>query len=199
MWNYYIDAMIELNSDLSTQASLKQYGLRKAFEGAYEANHMSEDHYLQYIALLFDNNRNDENIEKILHKATKIYDTSSRLWVQYMRYYIKHKQFKKVQDVFQTAKNLLGENGTDLWQLYMVYVKSCRNNEAHAEYDRIIMDLSRQPYTSFNTLKAWAIQMVALTENLKRARKAYNLFIKYHPECYEVHDKMAEIQSKLVN
>lgn len=198
MWNYYIDAMLELNSDLSTQSSMKRFALKKAFEGANAANHMSEDHYLQYIELLFTNNPKDENIEKVFQKATKIYETSVRIWLLCMRYYIQENNFKKLQDVFKTAKFLLGPKGADLWQLYFIYLKSCRSSEAHVEFERYINELSRQTYATFNVLKAQILELLATTANMKKARKTYDLFVERHPVCYEVHEMMADLEAKQV-
>lgn len=198
MWNYYIDAMMELNSDLSTQSSIKRFALRKAFEGANETNHMSEDHYLQYIELLYTNNPKDGTIEKVFQKATKIYENSLKIWLQCMRFYIQDNNFKNIQNVFRTAKHVLGPNGAELWQLYLIYLKSCRSSEAHAEFDRYIFELSRQPHATFNVLKADIIELLATTVNIKRARKIYSLFIKHVPACYEVHEMMAELEAKQV-
>lgn len=198
MWNYYIDAMLELNSDLSTQAAMKRFALKKAFEGANAANHMSEDHYLQYIELLYTNNPKDENIERVFQKATKIYASSVRIWLLCMRYYIQGNNFKKLQEVFKTAKFLLGPKGAELWQLYFIYLKSCRSSEAHTEFERFINELSRQSYPTFNVLKAQILELLAITTNMKKARKTYNLFAERYPSCYEVHDMMAELEEKQV-
>lgn len=185
--------MLELNSDLSTQSSMKRFALKKAFEGANESNHMSEDHYLQYIELLYTNNSKDDNIEKVFQKATKIYETSVRIWLLCMRYYIQDNNFKKLQDVFKTAKNVLGAKGAELWQLYLIYLKSCRSAEAHAEFERYIHELSRQPHATFNVLKAQILELLATTVNMKRARKTYSTFIKHYPVCYEVQSHTIKI------
>lgn len=65
MWEYYINAMLELNSDLTTQASLKRISLSRAFRAANESNNMSEDHYLQYVELLYSKNPKDEAIAQV--------------------------------------------------------------------------------------------------------------------------------------
>lgn len=198
MWNFYINAMIDLNSDLSTQASLKRLSLKRAFEGANKSNQMSEDHYLQYIELLYTNNPKDANIQSVFQRATKIYSKSLRIWLLCMRFYLQGNCFKKVQDVFNKAKNLLGAKGADLWQLYLIYLKSCRSSEAHIEFDRYIDELARQPHATFNVLKAQILELLATTVNMKRARKKYGLFIKHYPACYEVHEMMADLEAKQV-
>lgn len=198
MWNFYVNAMLDLNSDLSTQSSMKRFSLRRAFEGAHQSNHMSEDHYLQYIELLYSNNPKDDIIETVLQKATKVYENSLRIWLLCMRFYIQENSFKKVQEIFKVAKNVLGAKGADLWQLYVMYLKSCRSSEAHAEFDRYIMELSRQQHPTFNNLKAQILELLAATTTMKRARKTYSLFIKHYPGGYEVHEMMAELEAKQV-
>lgn len=198
MWNFYINAMLELNSDLSTQASIKKFGLKRAFEGASRSNHMSEDHYLQYIELLYTNNPKDVIIEEIFGKATKTYGSSLKIWLQCMRYYIQDGNFTKTQEIFKTAKNLLGPKGTEVWHLYLLYMKSCRSSDAHAEFDRYIGALAQQKHGAFNGLKGQILELLAITTGIKRARKAYKLFINNYPESYEVHDIMAELEAKQV-
>lgn len=198
MWNYYINAMLDLNSDLSTQSSLKRFSLRRAFEGANQTNYMSEDHYLQYIELLYSNNTKDDNIEKVLHKATKVYENSPRIWLLCMRYFIQENSFEKVQEIFKVAKRVLGARGAELWQLYVMYLKSCCISVEHTEFDRFIVELSRQRFDSFNILKAHMLEMLAATTTMKRVRKTYGLFIKRYSLCYEVHEMMAELEAKQV-
>lgn len=65
MWDYYISAMLELNSDKTTQAGLKRSSLSRAFRAAHESNNMSESHYLQYIELLYNTKAKDEVIPKV--------------------------------------------------------------------------------------------------------------------------------------
>lgn len=198
MWNYYVNAMLELNNDLSTQSSIKRYALSRAFQAANASNNMSEDHYLQYIELLYANNPKDDNIAQVLQKATTIYGTSLKVWLLCMRYYIQDNKFKKVQEVFLNAKTKLGLKGADIWQLYLIYLKTQQTSETSQEFERLVHEVSAQPHASFNLLKAQILELLATTVSMKRARKTYQVFIKNFPVCYEVHDMMAELESKQV-
>lgn len=198
MWNYYINAMIDLNSDLSTQSHLKQTSLKRAFEGASRLNYMTEDYYIQYVELMYRMNQNDENIERLLQKVTKLYERSLRIWLLCMRYHIQKANFQKVREIFKIAKNLLGTNGVELWELYIMFVKSCRSSEANVEFNHFAVELSRQQNPAFNKLKASILEMLAATTSMKRVRKTYELFIKHYPVCYEVHEMMADLESKQV-
>lgn len=199
MWTYYLDAIIDLNKDASTLSAFKRYTLTRAFESAKNSNHMTENHYLQYIELLYSNNPKDEKIEEIFQKATQVYSNSENIWLLYVRYCIQQNDFQKIKDVFTTAKNRLGAKGAEIWQFYLVHLKSCRNSEANAEFERLITDVACQLYPSFNHLKAHILEIISTTMGMKRTRKTYDLFIKHYPNCYEVHEMMADIEAKQVS
>ncbi|XP_031620644.1 U3 small nucleolar RNA-associated protein 6 homolog [Contarinia nasturtii] len=198
MWNYYINAMLELNKDLSSLIGVKRFSLSRAFAGGNNSNHMSENHYLQYIELLYSNNPTDENIEQVFQKAIKIYNNSQNIWLQYLRYYIQENKLNKVKEVFRSAKNRLDSKSSDIWELYLNYLKYLHSysKEANTEFEHMIRDVAAQPYNSFNILKAHILELIATTVGIKRARKTYELFIKHVPGCYEVHNMMADLEAK---
>lgn len=198
MWDYYINAMLELNSDLTTQASLKRHSLSRAFKAANESNNMSEDHYLQYIELLFANNPKDETIAQVLEKSTSKFSSSLKVWMQCLRYYIQENNFKKTHDVFQRAKKVLGPNGQELWQLYLIYLKTHQNADANQEFEHLVHEIACQPHPAFNVFKSKILELLATTVSIKRARKTYQVFIKNFPNCLEVHEMMADLESKQV-
>lgn len=197
MWSYYLDAMLELNNDLSTQAACKRSFLGRAFSAANESNKMSENHYLQYIELLHSTNPKDENIIRVFRKAVSLYRNSSKIWLQFMRFYIQADNIDKVRETFKKAQLQMGSKSAELWQLYMTYLKL--NPSTNTELERLIQEIACQPYQEFNNLKAFVLEMVAATSNIKRARKCYDLFIRHMVTCYEVHAMMADLEAKQVN
>lgn len=198
MWTYYIDAMLELNNDLSTQAACKRSVLGRAFLAANESNQMSENHYLQYIELLHANNPKDDNIIRVFRKAVSLYRNSPKIWLQFMRFHIQADDIDKVRETFKAARLQMGSKSADLWQMYMIYLKSIQNPSVHTELERLIQEVACQPYPEFNNLKAFIIEMIAVTSNIKRARKCYDLFIRHFATCYEVHAMMADVEAKQV-
>lgn len=199
MWTYYIDAMLKLNADLSSQASMKRFALQKAFEGATESDHMSEDYYIRYIEILYTENPKDGNIERVFQKSTAAHETSLKLWNLCLRYYMEGNDFKKIQNIFNTAKTLLGANGAELWQLYFLNLKSYQSTEIKREFDQIfIEELSCQSHPSFNTLKTQVLQLLAATVNIEEVRTIYEKFVINQPACYEVHETMANIEASQV-
>lgn len=193
--------MIELNTDLTTLASLKRFGLSRAIDGAYQSNHMSEKQYLQYIELLYANNPKNEKIEEVFQTAVKTHENSPNIWLQYIRYYIQENdsnKLKTLQKLFETAKKRLGPDGSEIWYLYMTYLKSYQSSETNAEFERLISELACQPHSNFNPVKARILEFLQQTTNMKRTRDAYNLFIKHFPGCYEAHEMMADLEAKQV-
>lgn len=198
MWNYYINAMLEMNSDLSTQSSIKRFCLKRAFEGAHQSNHMTEDHYLQYIELLYSINPKDDIIENVLQKATRTYEGSLRIWLLRMRYHIQEKNLAKIQEIFKVARSVLGSKGAELWELYMFFLRTCRSSEIYFGFERFVAELAQEQHPAFNNLKATVLEFLTATTSMKRTRKVYNMFIRINPVCYEVHDMMAELELKQV-
>lgn len=190
--------MIDLNADLSSQSALKRYALSRAFDGANNSNQMSEKHYLQYVELLYSNNPKDENIGYVFQKATKTYENSENIWLQYLRYYIQQNNYKKLKEIFKIAKDRLGAKGSEIWELYLVYLKSLQGYEANNEFEHLIDEIAIQPHNSFGFLKANVLELLATTVNMKRARKTYYEFIKNFPNSYEVHNMMADLEAKQV-
>lgn len=198
MWTYYLDAMIELNKDLSSLSSLKRYALCRAFEAGNRSNKMSEKHYLQYVELLYSKNQKDENVERVLQRASKMHPKSLDIWFQFIRYHIRENNFKRLKEIFKTAKERLGSAGAEVWYLYLMYLRTQQSTEANKEFERLIVEVAAQPHNTFSTLKAKLLEHIAVSISMKRARKSYNLFIKHSPSCYEVHEMMAELEAKQV-
>lgn len=202
MWNYYLNAMIELNTDSTSHTSFKRFALKQAIEGAFQSNAMSENHYLQYIELLYANNPKDELIEQVFQKAIKAHQNSSNIWLQYTQYYIQENDPNKLnalRNVFEMAKKRLGPNSCDIWFLYLTYLKEYQSTETNAEFDRLISELACQPQSNFNVVKAQILEFLEKTTNMKRTRDTYNLFTKHFPGCYEAHATMSELEAKQVS
>lgn len=198
MWDYYVSAMIELNGDLSSQKEIKQNALIKAFAGACQFDHMTEENYMQYIGLLYQMNPSDENIEKVFQKATKANGRSVRVWLLCMRYYIQQNNAKKVRETFRVSKELLGRNGVDIWELYMMYVKTSGLSDAHKEFKHFTVELSRQHHPAFDRLKANILEMLASTAGMKIVQETYELFTKNYSTCDEIHAMMTDISGRQV-
>lgn len=118
--------------------------------------------------------------------------------MQSMRFYIQMNDFPRVLDVFQKAKKKLGPNGYELWHLFMIFSKTSQEKEAKIEFDKLVQDAAFQQHATFNSFKAKVLELLATTVGIKRARKAYYMFVKHYPKSLEVHEMMADLESKQV-
>lgn len=123
MWSLYIDAMIELNNNKSTQQSLKQKCLLAAYEGADEARCLSERQYLQYIELLksLPDDEYGQQLCNVLGSATGKYCDSIELWKLYLKYFMRKDDENKVYDIFAIASKTIGSGSLPLWELLKQY------------------------------------------------------------------------------
>lgn len=123
MWSLYIDAMIDLNNNKSTQPSLKQKCLLAAYQGAHDAKCLSEQQYLQYIELLKSNPEEEYQLKlcEVLENATEIYSNSIELWKLYLKYYMQKDDENKVYDIFAVASKIIGCDSLPLWELLKQY------------------------------------------------------------------------------
>lgn len=65
MWNYYINAMLDINADCTHHAALKRASLGQAFAYGNTSGFMSEDHYLKYVELMFAKDPKDMKIAEV--------------------------------------------------------------------------------------------------------------------------------------
>lgn len=198
MWASYLDTMITMKSDLSTLSSLKRYALYRAFEAANRSHKMSERHYLQYVELLYTKNPNSANVERVLQEALQVHSKSLEIWYQLARYYIRCNSFKRLQEVFIAARQRLGGNCAEVWYLYLMFLRTQQTAETNTEFEKIVVELATQSHPTFGPLKGDILEHIAVTSNIKRARKMYNLFSKHSPNSFEIYDTMADLESKQV-
>lgn len=52
MWSLYLDALTDLNLDMSTEPSLKRKSLGHAYKTGYEAGMLSKKYFCKYIEML---------------------------------------------------------------------------------------------------------------------------------------------------
>lgn len=118
--------------------------------------------------------------------------------MQCLRFYIQRNDPDKVKNIFLSARNNLGSNGSEIWLIYIIYVKTSPPDPQNKEFGNLVTELSQITYPQFNVLKAKILELVATTQSIKHARKAYQMFIRNYAGCLEVHETMADLESKQV-
>lgn len=115
-----------------------------------------------------------------------------------MRYFIYNDEFENVQETFRIAKKCLHNDGAQIWQLFLIYLKTTSGLDPRAEADRLVTEIAPMCSKGFDKFKVQVIEMMATMYSIRKARTTYELFIKNQPKCYPVHDKMIDLESKQV-
>lgn len=182
MWKYYLDCMLELNKDLTTQLTLKKAILNDAVHFAKDRSiQMSEEQYIKYIEIISKHKARDDYIKAILQKATMLYTTSATLWLQRLRFFMQRKDFNKVKETFCESRNYLEERGAEIWRWYFIYIKS--HAAPSNEYERFVFDLANQRNPDFNIIKSYVLELLENTKGYDKAMETCVLFLRYCPQC----------------
>lgn len=119
--------------------------------------------------------------------------------MQCLRYYIHKNDPDKVKSVFVNAKSNLSTDSADIWLIYLIFIKTSPPEPQNKEFPALITELSQIAHPKFNLLKSKVIELLATTQSIKHARKAYQMFVRHFASCLEVHETMAELESKQVH
>lgn len=71
MWSYYIDAMRELNQDMSFEPTFKRNALGEAYKSGFQAGFLSEKHFCEYIEILLKTKKIDNEFLLEVIKMTQ--------------------------------------------------------------------------------------------------------------------------------
>lgn len=193
--SYFLNAMLNLNQDLSTQRGLKRTKLAQAFKVAHEANCMSEDHYLMFIDLLKESNDTNPEIENIMKAATKRHSKSEKLWEQYMYYYICKNDHIKLDEIFRNAiKELNDDKSHSLYRLMIQYYLT--NWDLSGKVDEMFMETCKKTTENFAPFRERYLEYTVINKDLEETRKIYNELAQLPPPCLELHQKMAYLESQ---
>lgn len=197
MCSLYIEAMLSLNTDMTTEANAKRKSLGNAFKLGHESGLMSPEHYLTYLKLLLEAKESkDEFIESIFQKSLDLYPNSPDLWVLRLKYVIRTDDEVTIQRIFESAIRVL-DNDKELpvWEtMYLYCAVQMMNNDKYFE------DFFQKAITSKNSLvsshfKPEYIEWICLTKNLQTARQTYKYLTLNTVPCLELHRKMAQLET----
>lgn len=182
MWKYYLDCMLDLNKDLTTQLTLKKAILNDAVHFAKERSiQMSEDQYIKYIEIISKHKARIDYIKSVVRKATMLYTKSPKLWYLRLRLYMQAQDFNKVRETFCESRNHLEDGSAEIWRWYFIYIKS------HAappdEYERFVFDLANQKHPDFNIIKSYVLELLENAKGYTKAMETCELFLRYSPQC----------------
>lgn len=195
MWKYYLDCMLELNKDLTTQLTLKKSILNDAVHFAKEKSiKMSEDQYIKYIEIISKHKARVDYIESIVRRATTLYPKSASLWLQRLRFYMQLKSFNRIKETYCEARNNLEDGSAEIWRWYFIYIKS------HAvppeEHERFVFGLANQKNPDFNIIKSYVLELLENTKGYSKAMETCELFLRYCPKCPVILKMKTDLQTR---
>ncbi|XP_063700109.1 U3 small nucleolar RNA-associated protein 6 homolog [Culicoides brevitarsis] len=191
----YIDAMLSLNTDMTSDANARRKALGNAFKRGHESGLMSSEHYLTYLKLLLEAKEGkDDHIESIFQKSLALHPKCSDLWVLQLKYVIRTSDHSTIQKTFEAALKAVDKDSElPVWETMYLYC-AVQNN------DKFFEDFFQKAISSKNSLvsshfKPEYIEWVCLTKSLSNARQTYKYLTLNTTPCLELHRKMAQLET----
>lgn len=213
MWTLYLRKLSELNMKTDNLKNYKRELLGKAFKKCNDTGKMSEELYLLYISLLFEEYKlkypqilereektpaeleeEEKFLNGIFEKAVTIHKNSAKLWRKYLELAMKLNKDKLVDQVFEKAIKATPDESLQLWLNYRNYYQT----KAGHEYEGIFLILKRAvnegSATVSNHFKPLLIEFAANYLDPYETRTIYEELTKNSKPCLEIHYKMAEYE-----
>ncbi|XP_075158653.1 U3 small nucleolar RNA-associated protein 6 homolog [Haematobia irritans] len=193
MWSYFINAMLDLNQDMSTEGDLKRYCLSKAFNMGHKSRLMSVTHYEALVELLLKSPNGIIQVETII-KEVLAFNNSVRIYELLMKAYGKTQNPSAFYEVFLKANKELGiAKCVSLWHMAIKFFEAYVD-EHPKKLPGLLQEAAKQVHPEFGIFRAYFIEYTMRCESLGKARELYDELCQIPPPCLELHRKMAEIE-----
>ncbi|XP_055641974.1 U3 small nucleolar RNA-associated protein 6 homolog [Toxorhynchites rutilus septentrionalis] len=195
MWTYYIETMLKINEDMSSQQKLRRKVLGAAFKKAYESNSLEEDKFVQYLKLLIHGDITQKPfITEVFHKATEAYPSSCAFWELYLNYLVRNDATTdEIEFFFARSLQQCTTNPLPLWKARF----QCYNTrlELSDKLEQMLKEAIVQTAPISNHFQPRYLEFVTDSQDINSARKAYQELQKACAPCLDLHKKMAELES----
>ncbi|XP_019561757.2 U3 small nucleolar RNA-associated protein 6 homolog [Aedes albopictus] len=195
MWSYYIDSMLKVNEDMSSQQKLRRKVLGVAFKNAFETGYLEEDKYVQYLKLLIHTDKpQDSFVTDVLDKALDAYPSSVKLWELRLIYLgRKQESSNEFDGVFKQSLAKCSGDVLPLWVARFQYYHTHPNHSDRLE--QTFKDAINQPPTISKHFQPLYLDFLTITEDINTARKQYRQMQRDCCPCLELHRKMSQLES----
>lgn len=193
MWTLYINAMLKLNQDMSTQQVLKRKRLAIAMKGGHESGLMNEDHYCTFVHMLLKSPNGIEVAESVLSEAVKR-QKSLKLYEVWISTYIVDNNEAKVYEIFRKASSELGAQAIPIWRLTLQFYMT-RYDDCAKRLHKLYKEACQQASTEFGVFRGEYLEFVILNYSMQKTREEYDKLCQLPPPCLELHQKMALLES----
>lgn len=191
MVHYYIEIMFEINKDRSCLADERLDLLRSAFSDELVKLYATEEHYANFIYLLYEIDPTDEQILQLHREAV---DKFPQAWIDYMKYYIRRNDEERVHQLYVEVKTQVDEHCTDIHYTYLQYLFALPSEDRMTYAKQALLEIAHKTSDVFTELKAKILIMIRDTIGVEYAQLVYKKFVEFHKECLIVHNTMLDIQ-----
>ncbi|XP_053693188.1 U3 small nucleolar RNA-associated protein 6 homolog [Sabethes cyaneus] len=196
MWSYYIDAMLEVNNDMSSYPKLRRKSLAEAFKNAYENSSLDEQKLIQYLKLLtYADKRSDSFVAEVFQKALNAYPNSGQLWELRLKDAVRNEMSADGFDsLFKQAINKCAvEDALSLWIVRCQYYQT--QPVLSEKLRQVFREAIQQPNLEISQhFQPVFLKYLVVTTNIDNARKEYREMQRNCIPCLELHRKMAELE-----
>lgn len=197
MCTYYINAMLQLNRDLTNHANYKRKCLAIAFREGHESKLMHEEHYHTCLKLLLKGPLGIENARKLLTEAVHLQDTLL-YYDMWMTVHMANDKVDELMEVFQKANEIFGaDKCVTLWRKLLNFLRTMTTEQEELGVVRF-MDFFRecamQFSHEFDEFRTEYLLYIATTHSIDAARKEYDELCLMPPASLALHRKMTEIE-----
>ncbi|XP_055544721.1 U3 small nucleolar RNA-associated protein 6 homolog [Wyeomyia smithii] len=196
MWTYYIDAMLQINEDMSSYPKLRRKALAEAFKNAYSRNFLDEQKFIEYLKLLTHSDKPRESfIAEVFQKALDTYPSSGELWELRLKYAVWNETSADEFDVLfkQAAGMCAAQNTLPLWIVRCQYFET--QPLLSQKLQKVFHEATQQSAPEISQhFQPLFLNYLMVTKNIEDARNGYRQMQRNCISCLELHRKMSELE-----
>lgn len=182
MYDSYLTKLMELdllNSNMDDYShKCVKYEFTKTLNSGYDTDCLSERFFIQYLKLcIMDNNKSQEQIEKIISNGSHLYPHSMGLYEIAIKFYFKAQKYDEISSLFKQA---IKHNEKDAIALYEflchIYLQNSNDKE---RLRKAIMDAIESNNMKLSSrFQEYILEYYAQSNNIKKAREDFTQILK---------------------
>lgn len=184
-----------MNEDRSCLVAERQQLLHQAFENKLVQKYATEQQFARCIQHLFITDPEDKLILRLHLMATEKYPSFESAWIDYMKYFIRRQDYRRVYRIYNEAKQKIDEDCTDIHLEYVrFFMVTLPLEKWWGFFEQAINKIAQKTSTAFDNLKAEILFMIRDSIGFEYAKIVYTQFYEAHNNCQAVHKAMLAIQ-----
>ncbi|KAH8304199.1 U3 small nucleolar RNA-associated protein 6 homolog [Drosophila kikkawai] len=199
MWSRYLDAMLALNSDTTTERVLKQQSLADALEAGHHSKMMGVKHYAVLRKMLGSAPGGRETAVTILTEALKRDESSVEMHELLLAMHIQNDSEPQVYELFNKMQRSVRSEAAalPLWRSVILYYRTRQDALGSRRLDEIYALACKSPCVEFGELRSDYLGYLWQVRSVEAARKEYSKLAIQPPMSLALHRKMVQLESSL--